>query len=363
VWHAPSTDDLGVDLDQAAAHEHTSMLGVLMYANVRERRGQRLHIVTARPDHAREMDDLFRTIRSLAAARMLQGRTVLRIGVPYPGYLNIAAEAAQLAQLGLVEREISVGELEEAYDAVDAAQVEALASEVSGHGWEGEPDERGLRVAVAMRHLAKQFDAVCGAINCHGPLLRNNEHIGVPGCLGLSVCTAAGVPFSCMADTPTAVALALGRALAGRVLYCEFYAFEPATNSLLIANGGEGDVGWATETVELVPSAHYPGVNGAGTALAFDLPPGPVTVLSLSPIGDSWRLVWACGELIEARYPRMQAPNAMFRFSSADASSALDAWLGSGATHHNALVPGHLDLELPLVADALGIESREIGVT
>ena len=167
MWHAPSTDNLGVDLDQAAAHEHTSMLGVLMYANVRERRGQPLHIVTARPGNSGEMNALFRTIRSLAAARMLQGRTVLRIGEPYPGYLNIAAEAAQLAQLGLVEREISVSELEEAYDAVDAAEVEAVTTEVSGHGWKGKPDERGLRVAVAMRQLAKHFDAVCGAINCH----------------------------------------------------------------------------------------------------------------------------------------------------------------------------------------------------
>src|SRR5581483_5709500 len=116
--------------------------------------------------------------------------------------------------------------------------------------------------------------------------------------------------------------------------------------------------GWGDGGVRLVPSAHYPGVNGAGTALAFDLPPGPVTVLSLSPIGSSWRLVWGCGELLESRYPRMQAPNAMFRFSSSAPAEALDAWLGSGATHHNALIPGHLDLELPLVANALAIEAR-----
>lgn len=359
LWNAPATDRLGGDLDQASAHEYTSMLGVLMYANVRERRAEPLHVVTARPGDPEAMDRLIRTIGALAAARRLRGGTVVRIGVPYPGYLNIEADAQQLSRLGLEERDVGLGELQDAYDSADARELEELAAEVAAHGWHGEPDERSLRVAVALRRLASQHRAVCGAVNCHGPLLRRNDDIGVSACLGVSACTAAGIPFACMADTPTAIALALGRELAGRVLYCEFYSAELATGTLLIANGGEGDTGWDA-AVRLVPNAHYPGVRGAGTALAFDLEPGPVTVLSMSPIGNTWRLVWATGELVESRYPRMQAPNAMFRFSTSDAAGALDAWLASGATHHNALVPGHLDLEVPLAAGTLGIESHRI---
>src|SRR5204862_6972309 len=136
---------------------------------------------------------------------------------------------------------IGADELEATYDGIGPVELADTRAEIAGHGWNGKPDERGIRVAAALRSLAEKYDAVCGAVNCHGPLLRRNERIGVPACLGVSVCTAAGVPLACMADVPTAVALTLGRILAGRVLYCEFYSPEPDTGMLLIANGGEGD--------------------------------------------------------------------------------------------------------------------------
>ena len=56
----------------------------------------------------------------------------------------------------------------------------------------------------------------------------------------------------------------------------------------------------------------------------------------------------------------MRGPNGMFRFDSGDAVRAADAWIASGATHHNALAPGRLDLELEVVARALGIRSVRV---
>ena len=360
LWNAPAVDRLGEDLDQASAHEHTSMLGVLMLANVLQRRDQPVHVLTARPEDPAAMDRLHRTIRALAAARRLRGRTALRIGDPFPGYLNIEADAAQLSRLGIREQSVTREELEATYDSIAEDQLAKLRAELAGHGWRGDADERGVRLAASLRVLAHRHDAVCGTVNCHGPLIRGNENIGVPACLGTSVCTAAGVPFSCTGDQPAAIALTLARALAGSVLYCEFYAPELATDMLLVATGGEGDTGLAANGVEIVPSSHYPGVRGAGAALAFELPPGPVTMISLTPLGKRWRVVWALGELVEARYPRMRAPNAMFRFSSPSRAGTLDRWIASGATHHNAMTPGHLAIELPIVAAALGIESHQI---
>lgn len=365
LWNAPATDRLDDDLDQAAAHEHTTLLGALMLANVLVRQGRRAHVVTASLGDPAAMDRLLRTVRALAAGHRVRGRTVLRIGDPFPGYLNVESSAEQLARLGVREHRVERDELERAVAEVDEAQLADLGAELDSHGWRGAPDERAARLAAAMRRLATEHQALCGTVNCHGPLVRRNPRIGVPACLGTSVCAASGVPFSCTGDQPTALALALGRALAGSALYCEIYAPELATGTLLLANGGEGDVGLAAGAVTIVPSSHYPGVHGAGSALAFAPRLGRVTLVSLTPLRESWRLVWALGELTESRYPRMQAPNAMFRFalpddSPAAATLALDRWLASGATHHNALVPGHLDLELPLVADALGIESHRV---
>ncbi len=45
----------------------------------------------------------------------------------------------------------------------------------------------------------------------------------------------------------------------------------------------------------------------------------------------------------------------MFRFASGPSGEAISRWIISGATHHNALAPGRLDVEVPILAAALGI--------
>lgn len=94
--------------------------------------------------------------------------------------------------------------------------------------------------------------------------------------------------------------------------------------------------------------------------MAFSLRPGPATLLSLSPTSDGWILAWGPGEIVETRYRDMRGPNAMFCFDSGPGHEALSRWIVSGATHHNALTPGRLDVEVPALAQALGI--REVRV-
>ena len=50
----------------------------------------------------------------------------------------------------------------------------------------------------------------------------------------------------------------------------------------------------------------------------------------------------------------------MFRFDAGPSGEAGERWIGSGATHHNALAPGRLELEVPVAAAALGIEARRV---
>jgi hypothetical protein len=56
----------------------------------------------------------------------------------------------------------------------------------------------------------------------------------------------------------------------------------------------------------------------------------------------------------------MRGPNGMFRFDRGPGEEALSRWIASGATHHNALAPSRLDVEVPALARALGI--REVRV-
>ncbi len=365
IWNAPSIDRLPDGLTQAQATVNSSQVAAVMLANTLVRASKPFATVTTSPSDTAGTALLTRTVRAAAVASVLRDASVLRVGGWLPGYLDVESTAAELAQLGVTEQPVSVEELDDTFAAVDAERIGRGLADLAGRGWarrEGPADERSMRLALALRDLADSSNAVAATVNCHSEMLRWNPAIGITACLGASLLTAEGIPVSCTGDLPTALALVLARALSGRALYCEFYTPERETGLMLLAAGGEGDPAWAdpSHPVVVEPNDHYPGDHGAGTSISFRLEQGPATALSLSPAGATWRLAWATGEIVEARYDTMGGPNGMFRFDSGTAFEAGARWIASGATHHNALAHGRLDVEIPVLARALGIDEVRV---
>lgn len=364
IWNAPSVARLPDGLTQAQATEHTTTIGALMYGNVRVREGRPPLVVTAGHDDGAAIERLLRTVRAAAAGGSLRGGTVLRVGDAIPGYLDVDATSTDLAALGLREIAIDLESWEAAVDAVSAAAATKLLDVVTRR-WTGDPGpqaERSARVAVALESVLAHADAIAGTVNCHGPWFRGSERVGITACLAVACQAEQGRSISCTGDQPTAVALHLTRLVAGSALYCEGYTPEAETGLLLLAAGGEGDPAWADPpgAAILGPNDHYPGARGRGTSLAFRLLRGPATLISMSPTPAGWVLAWATGEVVETRYDAMRGPNGMFRFDSAPAVDAVSHWIASGATHHNALAPGRLDIEIPPLAAALGMRAVRV---
>ena len=365
VWNGPTIDRLPDGLTQAQATVNSSQVASVMLANALVRERRPFAAITASPNDPDDAALVIRTVRGAAAASRLRGASVLRVGSPFPGYLDVEAGPGDLGRLGIAEHSVTVGELNDAFGAVDAARIARAFAGLDRRGWirrDGAANDRSMRLALALEDLARHSGAVAATVNCHSDFLRWNEEIGITACLGASLLTAAGIPVACTGDMPTALALVLGQAFSGRSLYCEFYTPERETGLMLLAAGGEGDPEWADagQPVVVEPNNHYPGAHGAGASLSFRLAPGPATALSLSPVAGTWRLAWATGEIVEARYDSMGGPNGMFRFDSGSAFEAGARWIGSGATHHNALALGRLDLEIPALARALGIEELRV---
>jgi L-arabinose isomerase len=359
IWNAPSVARLPDGLTQAQATEHTTTVGALMYGNVRVREGRRPLVVTAAHDDPAAIDRMLRTVRAATAAGSLRGGVVLRVGDAIPGYLDVDATPGDLAALGLREVAVGLEAWEAAVEAASPAAATMLLDDVT-HRWRGDPGpqaERSARVAVALDRAMADADAVAGTVNCHGSWFRGSERVGITACLAVAWQAEQGRSISCTGDQPTAIALHLARLMAGSALYCEGYTPEAETGLLLLAAGGEGDPAWADPpgAVILEANDHYPGARGNGTGLAFRLRRGPATLLSLSPTPAGWVLAWATGEVVETRYDAMRGPNGMFRFDSGPAVEAVDDWIASGATHHNALAPGRLDVEVPALAASLGL--------
>lgn len=363
VWNAIPVLRMADDLSQAEATENSTTVACLMLVNVLLRQGRPVEVHTAAIDDPAAVAGLVRVVRGAAAAGALRGATLLRIGHPMPTYLNVASTAEDLARLGVREVDVTRAELDAAFADVDDDAAAAVLAEVQGAGWRGDGGPglaRSARLAAAVRALVDRHGAVGGTVNCHGELLRFSDTVGIPACLAVAREATRGVNLSCTGDQPAGVALLLARRIAGAALYHEAYAPEPATGLMLLAAGGEGDPAWADGEVALEANDHYPGEHGEGTSIAFALRRGPATMVSMSPIGDDWHLAWATGEVVESRYRNMRGPNGMFRFDSDDAVRAADRWIASGATHHNALAPGRLDVELEVAARVLGVRSVRV---
>ncbi|HYM68641.1 MAG TPA: hypothetical protein VEZ44_03525 [bacterium] len=365
IWNPAATAHLPEGWTQAQATEETAAVACVMLANVFAREGRPAPVVAAPPGDPAAMERLRRTVRAAATAGGVRDSVALRVGDPIPGYLDVEASSAELARLGIRERRVSREELDAAYTASDAGAARALLENVRRRGWSGDGGphaEASARLALALEALMDASEAAFGTVNCHGPWLRWNPQIGLTACLGVSLLTEAGRPLSCTGDQPTAIAMLLARRLAGGALYSECYAAELDSGLMLLAAGGEGDPSWADAPgrVALAANHHYPGQRGAATSIVFALRRGPATILSLSPSASGWRLAWATGEVVEARHPNLGGPNGMFRFDSGPSTEAGVRWIASGATHHNALAPGRLDVEVPVLAAALGIEHVRI---
>lgn len=360
LWNAVPMLRMAADLSQAEATENSTTVACLMLSNVFLRLNRHAEVHTAPLDDPTAIAELVRVVRGAAVAGSLRGAALLRIGNEMPTYLNVAASADDLVRLGLREVGIGKEELNDAFAASDDLTAAAVIDEVRALGWVGSGGTgltRSARLAAAVRTLLDHHAAVGGTVNCHGPLLRFSGTIGIPACLAVAREASRGVSLACTGDQPAGIALLIGRRLTGQALYHEPYAPEPATDLMLLAAGGEGDPNWADGAITLESNDHYPGDHGEGTSIAFPLRLGPATMLSLSPIGDTWHLAYATGEVVESRYRNLRGPNGMFRFDSGTVNAAADRWIASGATHHSALLPGRPITELEVAARALGIRA------
>ena len=100
------------------------------------------------------------------------------------------------------------------------------------------------------------------------------------------------------------------------------------------------------------------GDRGPGVATAFELPEGPATLISLTPLHHTggWVLVGAEGRIIGSKHHAMEGPNGMFRFDSGQVADAFARWCEAGATHHAGVLPGRHGDVLRRTAKILGID-------
>ncbi len=349
------------DYDTEEATRRSLTVGLVMFTNVLVRKGRRFTTLVSSLVGEDLDAALGEVLRSADAAATVARSRLLAIGKPIPGYMDIEVTGEQLTSLGVEVVNVDSPEIATAFEAVGDGAVAGLMDELRDRFDADRVDDqvlaRSARLALAMKELCRRTKANAGAVNCHGDALRWNPGVGVTACLGVTLCTEVGMPFACTGDIPTAIALIIGKRLAGSALYCELYQVDLTENWILVANGGEGDptIRPTPSEVTLLPEDHYLGHHGPGTAAAFEITRGPATLISLSPVddGNGWILVGAEGQILDSKHHAMEGPNGMFRFGSGETATAYARWCEAGATHHAALLPGHHGRALRRTAEML----------
>lgn len=347
------------------ATENSSPVGACMLSNVLVRQDRRFTMALGVLGGSELQGRLNNWTRGLAAASVVRALRLGVLGDPIPGYVDVEVGEEDLQRLGPTAIHIEREQLTHRFDEADPMSMKELAASLSvsmdAAGVGRQVLSRSLRLCAAIRDLSDEYNLDGGTVNCHGTMFRSNPAIGITACLAVSERSSRGQLFSCTGDIPTAVALAVGNALAGAALYGEIYQLDLPGNWLLFANGGEGDTRCAGGPAQLLEEDHYLGEEGAGVAVKFEILNGPATLLSLSPAPHAqggWVLVAAEGAVRGAGYPELEGPHGRFQFDSLRVEEGFGAWLQAGATHHAALVPGHHRLALQTCADQLGIELR-----
>ena len=381
------------DYDTDAGTEHSTLVGLTMGTNILVREGIDFNVNILHVDNipsSMELKSFFDLIKAnkaipskdieyksviepnqsskvIKAVDTFNKYSLIAIGDPIDGYLDVEMTNEDADILNLEIKRITKSELNDTFRSIDPKEIQNLMNDIydnftQSRKVDNDTLERSCRLSLTIKQLTEVHNAIGGTINCHGDLFRWNDEIGVTGCLGVSCLAEEGKLFSCTGDIPTSIALIAAKIISGSALYCECYTIDFENDTILIANGGEGDfsINFNEPNLRILPEDHYMGSNGPGVAVQFNINEMDATLISITPTyinkKREWRIILAEGRVLDSKHHNMEGPNTMFKFNTRSAVESFQDWASLGATHHAVLMPGHQKEEFKAFTDLIDIK-------
>jgi hypothetical protein len=360
---------IGADYDEIDATEGSTLLGAIMACAGLRKAGSRFaHVLLS---DGPSLERLTRTLSGGIAVAALAGKRIGLIGSTLEGYVDVELSEDELGALGLTGIELAGKDLQALFESADVRAVARARDElITDGGLTLEADEqafeRDLRLTVALGQLATEHGLDAIALNCHGEVFRRSPLIGTPACLAGSVLASSECPVTCTGDVSTIVASLVAQQFTPKVLYCEPYAFEYSSGSVVLGSCGIGNVRVAASShrPRVCTNYAYPGRLSPGTCLRFGLEPGAGTLLAYAPRakagGSLETLLWMTGELTGTYHPGMHGPNAVMLPHGDDPLSSWAEWSIAGPAHHVALAAADLTIELETMNEFSSVGIRRV---
>jgi L-arabinose isomerase len=343
IWAAHRSGHFDPDFDHGSITSDGATVGTPMLTSVLVRDGRPFELTLGPVDDPETVREVGFALRAAAAAGRLARARIGRVGRPLDGYACVDTDDDRLrAATGIELVPIEPSEVRDFYASVSDARVRELELAVRADYTveiEGDELERSLRAALAIDDLVSHHRLDAGAMNCHVPEIRLGEEIGIAPCFALGRSTTSGVPWTCVGDVLTAVAMLAGKLLGAASQYHELEAVDYATGELVIASSGEFDLGFGgAEVPRLIRNGWFASDSHCGACACFAGPAGPATLIGFAEVGSGYRLIAADGELTGRGFPATGTANGGFRFAR-----GLDGWrewCRAGANHHSSATPG-----------------------
>jgi L-arabinose isomerase len=363
IWAAHRPGPFPAELDHGGITSEGATVGAPMLSSLLVRAGRPFELVLGRVDDADAQASVARALRAGAAAARLARARVGRVGRPLPGYGCVDTDDALLRHATGIELvPIEPREVLELYRAVEPARVRELERETrESYDVDLAADEleRSLRAACAVEDLVAAYGLDAGAMNCHVPEIRFGDEIGVTPCFGLGRSTSAGVPWTCVGDVLTAVAMLAGKLLGGAAQYHELEAVDYATGELVLASSGEHDLALAPAArPRLIRNGWFAADRRCGACACLTAPAGPATLLGFAHVADGYRLIAAEGEFTGRAFPATGTANGGFRFAAG--LEGWTAWCRAGANHHSSATPGSYGPAAEALGRFLGVDTARV---
>ena len=371
IWNAQQIKQVGKGYSMVEIVRNTGQIGTQALVNVLVREGRWFRVVTGYFQSKRTGADLLRFFDLVGTAIDVQNARLLDVGGCFPLMTDIMIDDSYLAKhLGPKVVHVNAEALTRTYNAVPEKDVKnhrrRLQKDHRVSQLTADEMARSIRLCEALEKLVTKHGADAGTLNCHGPNCLRNQKIGVTACYSLGMQNAAGRPFTCTGDLPTALVMLMLKRLTGTSMYTEVQVMDEKRKAIVIANSGEGEQTIRRPRCQSMVrgNMNFKGVHGRGASFAYPLKAGPATIASLTPTpkGDRpFRLIVAEGHILADRLPDAGALAGFFRFKNVDLHTGYTGWLEAGPIHHAGTTLGHWAGPLADLAELLDIEFVGVG--
>jgi len=344
IFAAVAHESLDSDFDHGSITADGALVGTPMLTSVLVRRARPYDLVVGSGRDSSALDSLALALRAAVAAAVLRRARIAVVGKPIDGYDCVTIDAERLARtLGTALIEIDPSEFRDRFKRVTAQEELRALQDVSSFAIidaDGESLRRSVRAIPAIASITADHRCDAGVMNCHVDTIRFSPEVGIAPCLGLGMATSLGVPWTCAGDALTAVAMLAVKAAGLPALYHELESVDFETGEFVVANSGEHDMTWgARGEVRLRPNGWFQSDPIPGCCLAFELPPGPASLVGFAQIdgSESFRFIVARGEVTQRTFASVGTVSAAFRFAGQSPIESWRRWCQSGVNHHSVL--------------------------